>query len=104
MRKDRLQECRVKAGYTQESLATELGIEKKQISRWETGSTIPGADRLAQIATLLNVSTDYILGLSDDPTPRMRVDNLSDEERAVLSAMRRGDDKSAIRIIVSRAS
>ncbi len=104
MRKDRLQDARVKAGYTQESLATALNIEKKQISRWETGSTIPGANRLAEIATLLNVSTDYILGLSDDPTPRIRIDNLTDEERAVLSAMRRGDEKSAIRIIVTRAS
>lgn len=101
MRKDRLQEARVRVGYTQESLATALGIEKKQISRWETGSTIPGADRLAEIAELLGVSTDYILGLSDDPTPRIRIDNLTDEERAVLAAMRRGDRIAAMKILVN---
>jgi transcriptional regulator with XRE-family HTH domain len=102
MRKDRLQSVRVKRGYTQESLAEELGIEKKQISRWETGNTIPGSDKLGQIARILNVSTDYLLGLSDDPTPHMRVDNLTEDERAVLNAMRSGDDKEAIKIIANR--
>lgn len=103
MRKDRLQESRVKAGYTQESFATALGIEKKQISRWETGSVIPGSDRLARMAELLAISSDYLLGLSDDPTPKMRIDNLTDDEWAVLSAMRRGDDKTAIKVIVTRS-
>jgi len=102
MRKDRLQEVRVRRGYTQETFATELGIEKKQVSRWETGSTIPGSDKLAQIAKVLRVSTDYLLGLTDDPSPHMRVDNLTDEERSVLAAMRRGDDKTAMKIIANR--
>jgi transcriptional regulator with XRE-family HTH domain len=102
MRKDRLQEYRVKRGYTQETFAAELGIEKKQISRWETGSTIPGSDKLAKMASVLNVSTDYLLGLTDDPTPHLRLDNLTDEERAVLAALRRGDDKTAMKIIANR--
>ncbi len=102
MRKDRMQAARVKAGHTQETLATALGIEKKQISRWETGSTIPSADRLAEIAKILEVSTDYLFGLSDDPTPNMRIDNLTPDERAVLAAMRRGDDKAAMKIIANR--
>lgn len=102
MRKDRLQSYRVKRGYTQETFAAKLGIEKKQVSRWETGSTIPGSDRLAEMAKILDVSTDYLLGLSDDPTPNMRVDNLTEDERAILKALRRGDDKEAIKIIASR--
>lgn len=102
MRKDRLQAFRVKRGYTQETFAAELGIEKKQVSRWETGSTIPGSERLAEMAKILDVSADYLLGLSDDPTPQMRVDNLTDDERAILTALRRGDDKEAIKIIASR--
>lgn len=102
MRKDRLQNYRVKRGYTQETFAAELGVEKKQVSRWETGSTIPGSDRLAEMAKILDVSTDYLLGLSDDPTPNMRVDNLSEDEKAILKALRRGDDKEAIKIIASR--
>ncbi len=102
MRKDRLQDYRVKRGYTQETFAAELGIEKKQISRWETGSTIPGSDKLAQIAKVLRVSTDYLLGLTDDPTPHMRIDNLTEDERAVLAAMRRGDDKAVMKIIANR--
>jgi transcriptional regulator with XRE-family HTH domain len=99
MRKDRLQSYRVKRGYTQESLAQALGIEKKQVSRWETGSTIPGSEKLADIARVLNVSTDYLLGLSDNPIANIRVDNLTEDEYAVVAAMRKGEKLEAIKII-----
>jgi len=99
MRKDRLQATRVKSGYTQEALAEILGIEKKQISRWETGTVVPGGEKLAEIARALSVSADYLLGLSDDPTPQLKVDNLTDKERAVLQAMRRGEPMEAVKII-----
>lgn len=101
MRKDRLQSFRVKRGYTQESLAEALGIEKKQISRWETGTVIPGSEKLAEIARVLNVSTDYLLGLSDNPTLNIRVDNLTEDEYEVVAAMRQGKKLEAINIISS---
>lgn len=99
MRKDRLQETRVKRGYTQEALAEILGIEKKQISRWETGSVVPGGEKLAEIARALNISVDYLLGVSDDPTIRVRIDNLTQDEYEVIAAMRRGEKLEAIKII-----
>lgn len=102
MRPDRLKAVRVRNGYTQEALALELATDKKQVSRWEGGIFTPNTETLIKIAQLLQVSTDYLLGLSDDPTPDLRVDNLSDDERSVLKAMRRGDDKEAIKIIASR--
>jgi transcriptional regulator with XRE-family HTH domain len=102
MRKERLQSFRVKRGYTQETLAAALQTDKRQITRWENGESIPGGEKLSQISRILNISTDYLLGLSDDPTPQVRVDNLTEEERAVLRAMRNGDDKEAIKIIANR--
>lgn len=99
MRKDRLQEIRVKNGYTQESLAAELKTDKRQITRWENGESIPGGEKLYEISRVLNVSTDYLLGLSNEPTPYVRVDNLTDDERAILAALRRGEPMQAIKII-----
>lgn len=102
MRKDRLKAYRVKRDHTQESLALELGTDKKAVSRWESGQYSPNIETLIEISRILNVSADYLLGLSDNPTPQTRVDNLTEEELEVINAMRQGDDKEAIKIIASR--
>lgn len=78
-----------------------LNIGHSQIWRYENNKTSPSGEILAKISTVLNVSTDYLLGLTDDPMPQLRVDNLSAKERAVLSAMRHGDAMEAIKIIVN---
>lgn len=101
MRADRLKATRVRSGYTQEALAQEIGTDKKQISRWEGGIFTPNTETLIKIAQILNISTDYLLGLSDDPMPNMRIDNMSDDERRVVAAMRRGEKLEAIRVIAN---
>lgn len=102
MRIDRLQLVMKKKGHNATSLAEVIGRADRTIRRIlaEDGNT--SDDTVVAIAQALGVSADYLLGLSDDPTPDIRVDNLSDDERAVLKAMRRGDDKEAIKIIASR--
>lgn len=102
MRKDRLKEMRLKHHLTQAELADKLGADTKQISRWESGTGVPHGDRLVDIAQILNVSVDYLLGISDEPTIRVRVDNLSIEEMAIISALRRGDRDDALKIIINR--
>lgn len=102
MRKDRLRERRLGSDLTQEQLAQKIGTDVKQISRWESGKFAPNLETLVLIARALNVSADYLLGISDDPSPHMRIDNMSDEERAVVAAMRRGDDKAVMKIIANR--
>jgi transcriptional regulator with XRE-family HTH domain len=102
MRKDRLKESRQKSHLTQDELAEKLHTVKTQISRWERGESMPHAKILIQLSQILNVSVDYLLGISDEPTIRVRVDNLSMEEMAVISAMRSGNDQEALKIIVNR--
>jgi transcriptional regulator with XRE-family HTH domain len=102
MRSDRLKNYRVKRNYTQEALALELGTDKKAVSRWESGQFSPNAETLTELSRILSVSVDYLLGLSDSPTPQMRVDNLTEEELEVINAMRQGERMEAIKIIASR--
>jgi transcriptional regulator with XRE-family HTH domain len=102
MRKDRLRAVRLNNDLTQEELAVKIGTDIKQISRWESGKFSPNLETLVEIARALNVSADYLLGISDDPAPHERIDNLSDEERAVVSAMRRKDDKAVMKILANR--
>lgn len=45
-----------------------LGTNKATISIWGTKGTTPKGETVAVIASALNVSADYLLGRTDDPT------------------------------------
>lgn len=102
MRKERLKDEMNRRGLNAEVLGELTGISERNIWRILSGAGNTSDDTVVRIATALEVSADYLLGLSDDPMPLIRLDNITNEERAVLAAMRRGDDKTAIRIIASR--
>lgn len=99
MRTERLRTTREARGYTQEELGDLIGEAKLQIWRWENGKNAPNANALAKLATALNVSSDYLLGLTDSPVAG--IVGLSEKEKAVISALRIGDIQEAIRLIVS---
>ena len=62
----RLLETRKKNGETQEQLARFLGVGKSQISEIENGNTFTTLEKLVLICEHYKVSSDYLLGLSDD--------------------------------------
>ena len=64
----RLQELRKKKGITQLRLATELNTTQNTINRYETGEHEPGIAELIKLADYFNVSVDYLIGRTDDPT------------------------------------
>ena len=61
-------ELRRKKGYTQRQLADKLEISFQAISTYEQGKSVPQSDVLAQIAQKLEVSADYLLGLTEEET------------------------------------
>lgn len=64
---ERIKNERIKRGLNQTELATYLGIKKTTISNYETGYSSPDNENLKKIAQYFGVSTDYLLGLTDDP-------------------------------------
>src|SRR5580692_8056065 len=58
----RLGQLRKAAGYTQEQLATELGISRRRVAYYEAESDHPPASLLTDLARVLNTSTDELLG------------------------------------------
>jgi transcriptional regulator with XRE-family HTH domain len=64
---NRIRELRVKQGLTQQELANLASLERKAISRYESGLNVPGGRAIAMLARIFEVSTDYLLGLTDDP-------------------------------------
>lgn len=53
------------------SVVAELGITSGSVTKWKNG-TIPGGDKLLLIAQYFGCTTDFLLGISDQPTPTIR--------------------------------
>ena len=62
---DRLKQLRVEYGILQKKLAEQLNLSQQTISLYESNKRQPDYDTLKQIAEFFNVSTDYILGITD---------------------------------------
>ena len=63
----RLKKLREQHGLSQSELADKLGISRGSISFYENESRVPDINILRDICNLFSVSSDYLIGLSDDP-------------------------------------
>lgn len=61
----RLRELMTAREVTMTALANALGISRQAVSQYQDGSTQPNMQKLIEIANYFNVSTDYLLGLTD---------------------------------------
>ena len=60
---------------SQLQLAKETGLATSQLSFWENGERTPLANGAIILSRYFQVSTDYILKVSEDNTPVYRTDN-----------------------------
>ena len=56
-----LQELRKEKGFTQEQLAERMGVARRTVSRWETGSNMPDLDILVELSDFYAVDIREIL-------------------------------------------
>ena len=78
----RIKSLREKRGLIQEILAADLGITQQTLSRYEGDATFIKIDILKKLAEYFNVTTDYLLGLSDmkrDLPGQLKVNEAIDE-------------------------
>ena len=68
---DRLKQSIQDRGITQRMLATLTGTTEVSISRWANGSRLPNTDALYKLCKALDVSADYLLGLSNEKVNNM---------------------------------
>lgn len=50
------------------NVITEMGMGSGNLSKWKAGG-VPKGDTLSKLADYFHVSTDYLLGRTDDPSP-----------------------------------
>lgn len=65
MLSERIKELRNSFGWTQAQLAEKLKVSQRTIGSWEVGRAEPNADMIITLATLFEVSADYLLGNTD---------------------------------------
>ena len=65
---DRLKEACTMRGEKVTPLIAELGMSRGNLASWKDGN-VPKADTLGKLAARLNVSVDYLLEKTDDPSP-----------------------------------
>lgn len=78
----RIKQLREKRGLIQEIIAAELGITQQMLSKYEKDVTLIKVDILKKIAAYFNVTTDYLLGVSDvkrDLQRQMKMNETLDE-------------------------
>ena len=64
----RLRIARIDAGYTQHQVASILNIPQSSISKYEKGTLEPKLEYLGTLAQFYNVSINWLLGVSIEPT------------------------------------
>lgn len=65
-------------GMTQTEFAEKLSVTRQTVSRWEAGTVMPDIDKISDIASILNVSCDYLLK-----------DEITDEDASVTKGVSR---------------
>lgn len=65
---DRIKQLRTSNNMTQTDLAKKLNITRSSVNAWEMGISIPSTTYIVELSQLFKVSTDYLLGLSNNIT------------------------------------
>lgn len=62
----RLKELRLENGMTQQHIAGLLNIKQQSYIRYEYGTGEPSINTLIKLTEIFGVSSDYLLGISDE--------------------------------------
>lgn len=74
----RINDVLAKKGIMQKELAEHLGVTANTVSYYLSGERCPDIDKLIEISRFLNVSTDYLIGLSDVKSTNIEVKSICD--------------------------
>lgn len=79
----RLKQSITERGLSQRMLATLIGTTEQSVSRWANGNRTPNADVLYRMCKALDVSADYLLGLSNE-----KVNNMDSVKAEILEKIK----------------
>lgn len=77
---NRLKALRKEKGITQKELSEAFNVAQNTVSGWESGNREPSKEFIKKLAEYFNVSTDYLLGFTDNP-------NILDKQKELNSSI-----------------
>ncbi len=86
----RLKEARLRSSLKQNELADLIHVSRQAYSLYERGKRRPSWETMIALAKALNVSTDFLLGLSEDPNPSLKLDP---REQEIVRTYHRLDER-----------
>lgn len=97
---EKIRQLRLAKGVRQEELGHRLGVSKQSVSNWENGNIMPSIEMLVRLADYFSVSTDFLLGRSEEE--RLDITGLTSRQiahlRLIVDDLReRPTDKKASR-------
>lgn len=86
---DILKELRLGKKWTQGELGQKLHVSDKTIGSWERGTRQPNLETINKIATIFEVSTDYLLGMGTNNIFGLRLKKLRSKTNETQDAIAR---------------
>lgn len=77
---NRIKDLRTDIDMTQEELAQIISVTRATLSDYEVEKTEPKKDIWIKLAKYFNVSIDYLMGATNNPTKENLTDDLTSEE------------------------
>ena len=87
---------------SQQKLASHIGVSRSTIAMWETDGSQPDNDSLRKIANYFNVSTDYLLDMTNIPQstiPSSSPIRISKKEQEILSIFEKLNEEKKNKVI-----
>lgn len=84
---DRLRIARVSVGLTHDQVGEVFGVTRQTVSHWENDKNLPETSKLARLAEMYRVSTDWLLDVG--PSPNEEIEHLIDLYRSIPPDQRR---------------
>jgi len=88
---DRIRELRLQKNLTQAQVAERLGITKNAVNSWEKSASSPTLKNIAELAGILGVSTDYLLGVKRGVT--LDISDLDDLQCEAIQSLKSSFEK-----------
>lgn len=92
---ERVRMRRKKAEITVQEFADSLSVSKSTVEKWESGTSLPQISMLADIAAKLDVTADYLLGLTDSDGSSRNL-SINDRAKAIIEKARDQGDEQAL--------
>ena len=97
---EKIRKLRKEKGWSQSQLAQKIDINTRNISLYESEKAIPSSETVQKLATLFDVSTDYLF--NDEP---QNIASMGIKDKSLISLFEEIDkmtveEKNAVRVFV----